>query len=635
MEGKKSKNEQRAWGGLSLSTSMRQAVPLTCTIWLSLLLGACSSEVKAPSERDTAEKLLSQAEVLISLAPDSTIHFTDSALRASESLKNDDPIFLRLNLVRAEALFLLKRYNEAISILEPLHYRLHDLENAGIHYRSAFLLGKIFFSTGQARLALTFLKEAASFPDEALKSGELAEIEAILGSLTTSQGEHSKATAHFDRSLKLQDSLENQKRIGELPRYMAVNLLGVGDSSAALEQLELGIKEAQQRKDSIEWFRCLHRQALALATRAPERAESLFQQAFEIMPFRTDITELDQAQLDYASFLNAQNQGLKALRVLNGQMETARAQNKGAMQLAIAMQASAILEARGDLADALSWLDTAEQHILHATTIRQVHDLVDQRARVLKRKGQLEQAFLSLEAKDKLIDSVMTRIRNEAALELDRVFRNEREGIQNELLQAQLKREITMQRLLLGTLLAISFVALILGLLLKQRRDLNLHLGNAYNVLMAKYRSGEGIGDILSRRNKLHGPQERFEGNNAEDSGILERLLEYFAQEKPYLDPKFRVETAATRLQITQKQLSQAIRSSEAGSFNNLVNRFRVEESRKLMEDPELANYKVEFIGYKAGFGTKQTFYTAFEQHTGITPGFYRSNIHAKPSFDA
>lgn len=132
--------------------------------------------------------------------------------------------------------------------------------------------------------------------------------------------------------------------------------------------------------------------------------------------------------------------------------------------------------------------------------------------------------------------------------------------------------------------------------------------------------------------NKLSGSHPNPTGNSAEENGILERLLEYFTTEKPFLDPKFRVETAANRLQITQKQLSLAIRHSDAGSFNNLVNRFRVEESRKLMEDPELSNYKVEFIGYKAGFGTKQTFYTAFEQHTGITPGFYRSNIQEKPA---
>lgn len=47
----------------------------------------------------------------------------------------------------------------------------------------------------------------------------------------------------------------------------------------------------------------------------------------------------------------------------------------------------------------------------------------------------------------------------------------------------------------------------------------------------------------------------------------------------------------------------------------------------KLMADPEYAHYKVEFIGYRAGFGTKQTFFTAFEQETGLTPGFNKSSL--------
>lgn len=606
-------------------------------IFLSFLLfmGSCRQGGQTTSEREMAKKMLSQAEVLITLAPDSVIHFTDSALQGAVSLPVKDPLILQLNLIRAEALIHQRRFEEAIAILEPLHYRMHDVAETSFDFQSAFLLGKAFLSIGKLKLANTFLREAYSFPDEAAKLGELATMDALLGKLSILRGDHSQAMEHFLRASLIEDSIANQKRVQGLLRYQAASSLGMGDTARSMTLLEEAISQAGQERDSIEWMKCLHAQAFALASQAPERASASYEQAIDLMATHRADPESDLVSLDYALFLAERNQDRNALELLNRQMDNARARQDGALLLATALRMSAIHEELGKLDQALSWLDTAELYVQHATRIGTLHEMQDRRARVLRRQGQPEKAYLTLEARNQRIDSVTLKILDEATLEMDRVYRNEREGIQHDLLEARLDREITLQRLLLGTLLALSLVALILGLLLKQRHELNQHLGNAYNVLMAKYRSGNDMGNIFPRRNRMTGPPEASAGTNMEDSGILEKLLAYFNQEKPYLDPKFRVETAATKLQVSQKQLSQAIRHSEAGSFNTLVNRFRVEESRKLMEDPELANYKVEFIGYKAGFGTKQTFYTAFEQNTGITPGYYRNNIQAKVGSDA
>ena len=56
-------------------------------------------------------------------------------------------------------------------------------------------------------------------------------------------------------------------------------------------------------------------------------------------------------------------------------------------------------------------------------------------------------------------------------------------------------------------------------------------------------------------------------------------------------------------------------------------NRFRVEEVRRLFDEPSNVNLKLETIATQAGFGNRQSFYDAFEQVTGVKPGYYRKNI--------
>lgn len=477
-----------AWKTLLLAMISRPSTHLLFASLLLIQVSACRNDGTPASERDRVEKLLSQAEVLISLAPDSVIHYTDSALRLASSMSSDDPTVLRLQVIRAEALIQRKRFEEATAILEPLHYHAHEQVQEELNYRTSFLLGKAFLSTGKAKLAHTFLTEAHDLQGEALKAGELAELWAMMGELSILNGKYSKANEYLGKASRLLDSMDNQKRVPGLSRYKAISIMGSGDTTEALNVLKEALTEAIQRKDTIEWFQCLYLHASAVGRQDPELANTLFRQAFGIMesnPFQAD---LNRARLDHASLLHALNQNQEAIGLLRDQLETARASGDATGKLSIALRLSAILEDEGALDQALVWLDTAEQHIQHAPRTAMVYELVDRRARVLRRKGQPDKAFLSLSQSDQLIDSVSNRIRHEAAMEMDQVFRNERQGIQNDLLQSQLNREITLQRLLIGTLIAISIVALILGLLLRQRRELNQHLGNAYNVLMAKYR---------------------------------------------------------------------------------------------------------------------------------------------------
>lgn len=46
-----------------------------------------------------------------------------------------------------------------------------------------------------------------------------------------------------------------------------------------------------------------------------------------------------------------------------------------------------------------------------------------------------------------------------------------------------------------------------------------------------------------------------------------------------------------------------------------------------MLEREEFDIYTIEAIAEKAGFGTKQRFYNAFEQQTGVKPMYYRQSM--------
>jgi AraC-like DNA-binding protein len=98
----------------------------------------------------------------------------------------------------------------------------------------------------------------------------------------------------------------------------------------------------------------------------------------------------------------------------------------------------------------------------------------------------------------------------------------------------------------------------------------------------------------------------------------------YMNAERPYLDPNLSVGRLAEAVGLTPRELSRVISSSSSSSFYTFVNRFRVDEARRLLADPEEARTSVEATGLMAGFRSRSTFYEAFKREVGVTPAQFR-----------
>ena len=97
--------------------------------------------------------------------------------------------------------------------------------------------------------------------------------------------------------------------------------------------------------------------------------------------------------------------------------------------------------------------------------------------------------------------------------------------------------------------------------------------------------------------------------------------------EKPFLDPELSLSMLAKAMGLNRNQLSQLINTGIGENFYDFINKYRVEEVKRLMVDPQKQNYNLLGMALEAGFKSKSTFNLIFKRFTGLTPTEYKKNI--------
>jgi AraC-like DNA-binding protein len=108
---------------------------------------------------------------------------------------------------------------------------------------------------------------------------------------------------------------------------------------------------------------------------------------------------------------------------------------------------------------------------------------------------------------------------------------------------------------------------------------------------------------------------------------IVKKIESHMSEHKPYLEGELTLTSLAGQLDIHPNQLSQILNEGLSENFYRFVNRYRVEESKRLLLDPAFAHYNILGIAFQAGFSTKSTFNKTFKELTGLSPSeFVKQN---------
>ena len=128
-------------------------------------------------------------------------------------------------------------------------------------------------------------------------------------------------------------------------------------------------------------------------------------------------------------------------------------------------------------------------------------------------------------------------------------------------------------------------------------------------------------GAIFSKSAKYS--NKKIDAAEAENlSTQLSRLME---KEKIYTNADLKLSDVARQMNILPHTLSQLINDNLGKSFTLLINEYRVEEAKYLIQSN--THMKLEAVGYDCGFNSKSTFYSAFKKITNTTPAKYKESI--------
>jgi AraC-like DNA-binding protein len=101
------------------------------------------------------------------------------------------------------------------------------------------------------------------------------------------------------------------------------------------------------------------------------------------------------------------------------------------------------------------------------------------------------------------------------------------------------------------------------------------------------------------------------------------KLIELMATEKLYLEENLSLPKLASKMNLSAHNLSFLINEGFGENFFQFVNRYRVEEAKRLLLSPRYEQLSMIGIAFESGFSSKTTFNTSFKKITGFSPSEY------------
>lgn len=138
--------------------------------------------------------------------------------------------------------------------------------------------------------------------------------------------------------------------------------------------------------------------------------------------------------------------------------------------------------------------------------------------------------------------------------------------------------------------------------------------------------------ELCMNADKDNVPESRYRKSGLSEktaSEISGRLMELMEKEKPYLDTELTLRSLSEKLDVSQHNLSEVINTKLETNFFDLINKYRVEEFKKKLENPESFNYNLLAIAMDSGFNSKTSFNVIFKKFTQMTPSQYRARLKA------
>ena len=116
--------------------------------------------------------------------------------------------------------------------------------------------------------------------------------------------------------------------------------------------------------------------------------------------------------------------------------------------------------------------------------------------------------------------------------------------------------------------------------------------------------------------------------SNCQTFTMLQRkLISLFEEKKIFTTPDLKINQVGLLLKTNRTYISNLINDEFGCSFSDYVNRYRVDEVKRMFSSVEFNDFTLEQIAEKAGFTSSAALIRIFKQFEGVTPGIYRKRL--------
>jgi AraC-like DNA-binding protein len=98
-------------------------------------------------------------------------------------------------------------------------------------------------------------------------------------------------------------------------------------------------------------------------------------------------------------------------------------------------------------------------------------------------------------------------------------------------------------------------------------------------------------------------------------------------EKRPYMNAELKLADLALEINYPIHEISQVLNQDLNQSFSDFVNKYRVEEVKRRLEDKAFQKYTLMAIAQQCGFNSKTSFYRIFRNETGKTPAEYLNDL--------
>nr|WP_315166902.1 helix-turn-helix domain-containing protein [uncultured Flavobacterium sp.] len=570
----------------------------------------------------STEELFNNAENEIKKNPNSVLVLTNTILKSSKKQKLNDEQLIHVYKLRQEAFSNLQNMDSVLSTGKQIRAFAEKIDDSLAIANSLLLVkGDIDFSEQQ--VLETYLPSAIKTFKNNNMPFESAKLSATYGAILCHKG----------------DFVNAQKIL--LDSYQVLNKL---DSIKSIVNVCMNIGNAysytKSTKKSLEYYKKAYEAALKV-----KDSNSISSVLMNIGTFYVDDIKDQDKALDYyyraLQYVSGKSGAYLKMKIdynvavatfAKGDLISSEHTFQSMLADCIKIEAyEGVAMASKGLGDLYIKKQQPDKALPYLTRAIHLADSLDMSFEAL----QMQPSLLALYKKNKNFeaalrvseqmkistDSLLSLDKQKALHELEIKYETSKKEEENKhLLQVLGYKQKTIVILFL-----LFFFAAGLVVLYRQRSLFLKERNKAYDILMGKYRLAKEENTTL-----LETKAPVLKENLVYSEKLKDKMREYFVSQKPYLNPKLKLEDIVLELGVPKKEITQLLKQEYGFNFNTYVNSFRVEELKQLFSDPAYANFKIESVAEKAGFGSKQSFYNAFETFTGVKPNYFRSQIAEK-----